>query len=52
MAGMMLLHDIQTFFRKNPAYEPSLVELSAAVYILSCKMMGEKPKRKLPTMVF
>ena len=43
MSGMKLLDTVQTFFRKNPAYEASLVELSAAVYVLACKMVGFKP---------
>lgn len=47
MGGMRLLDDVQSFFRKNPDYEPSLVELSAAVYVLSCKMIGFKPTIKI-----
>ncbi len=42
MKQMLLLNDIRSFFRKNPAYEPNMVELSAAIYILSCKMVGVK----------
>lgn len=41
--SMILLNTVRSFFRKNPAYEPDLVELSAVVYILSCKMVGVKP---------
>ena len=39
----MLLNNIRSFFRKNPAYESDLVELSAIIYMLSCKMIGVKP---------
>ena len=44
---MKLLDDVRGFFRKNPAYEPDLVELSAVVYLLSCKMVGVKPTTQL-----
>ena len=47
MRQMMLLNDIKSFFRKNPAYMPDLVELSAAIYLLSCKMVGTAPTTKL-----
>lgn len=47
MAEMKLLKQIQTFLRQHPEYEPSMVELSAAIYVLSCKMMGEKSKSEL-----
>lgn len=47
MARMELLDTVQNFFRKNPGYEASLVELSAAVYVLSCKMIGFKPTIKI-----
>jgi len=47
MRQMMLLNDVRSFFRKNPAYEPDLVELSAVIYILSCKMIGVKPAGNL-----
>lgn len=40
--SMILLNTVRSFFRKHPAYEPDLVELSAVVYILSCKMVGVK----------
>lgn len=41
--SMLLLNSFRSFLRKNPAYEPDLVELSAIIYILSCKMVGVKP---------
>ncbi len=44
---MKLLDDVRGFFRKNPAYEADLVELSAVVYLLSCKMVGVKPTTQL-----
>lgn len=47
MAEMRLLKTIQKFLKQNPGYEPSLVEISGAIYILSCKTMGEKPSLKL-----
>lgn len=49
MRQMALLNNIKTFLRKNPAYEPDLVELSAAVYLLSCKMIGVQPTKNLST---
>ena len=49
MRQMMLMNAVKTFFRKNPAYEPDLVELSAVVYILSCKMVGVKTTTNLST---
>lgn len=50
MSEMKLLKTIQTFLKQNPGYEPTLVELSGAIYILSCKTMGEKPHMKLSAM--
>lgn len=47
MRQMMLMNTVKSFFRKNPAYEPDLVELSAVVYLLSCKMVGVKPTMQL-----
>ena len=47
MRQMMLMNSVKSFFRKNPAYEPDLVELSAVVYLLSCKMVGVKPTTQL-----
>ena len=47
MRQMMFLKHVKSFLRKNPAYEPDLVELSAVVYLLSCKMVGVKPTTKL-----
>lgn len=49
MRQMALLNTIKTFLRKNPAYEPDLVELSAAIYLLSCKMIGVRPTKNLAT---
>lgn len=43
MSQMLLLNNIRNFFKKNPAYEPELVELTAAIYVLSCRAMYEKP---------
>ena len=43
MTQMILLNNVRSFFRKNPAYEPDMVELSAVIYILSCKMIGVQP---------
>ena len=45
--SMLLLNSFRSFLRKNPAYEPDLVELSAVIYILSCKMIGVKPAGNL-----
>ena len=45
--SMLLLNSFRSFLRKNPGYEPDLVELSAIVYLLSCKMMGVKPMGNL-----
>ncbi len=42
MAQMLLLNHIRAFLRKHPAYEPDMVELSAAIHILSCKQVGVK----------
>jgi len=47
MRQMMFLKHVKSFLRKNPAYEPDLVELSAVVYLLSCKMVGVEPTTKL-----
>ena len=50
MADMKLLKNISNFFRQNPAYDPTLVELSAAIYFLSCKSVGEKANKYLMAM--
>lgn len=47
MAQMVLLNNVRSFFRRNPAYEPDMIELSAVIYILSCKMVGVKPNGAL-----
>jgi len=43
MQQMMLLKSVRRFFMTNPGYQADLVELSAIIYILSCKMIGVKP---------
>ena len=50
MSQMLLLNNIRNFFKKNPAYEPELVELTAAIYVLSCRAMYEKPKQSFVAM--
>ena len=41
--SMLLMNSFRSFLRKNPQYQPDLVELSAIIYLLSCKMIGVKP---------
>ena len=42
-----ILNIIKNFFVKNPSYEPSLNEILASIYILSCRTMYEKPQKSL-----
>lgn len=51
MSQMLMLNTIRNFFKTHPAYEPELVEITAAIYILSCKAMYEKPKTSFVAMV-
>ncbi len=51
MSQMLLLNNIRNFFKKNPAYEPELVEITAAIYVLSCRAMYEKPNPSFLAMV-
>ena len=40
---MLLMDSVSDFLRKNPKYRPDTAEVSAIIYVLSCKSVGLKP---------